>query len=1576
LDGDPNRINSSFEAFTGLAFVSPAGEPVTGRKLLSAVAIFERPDLGRGAAFRAIGPAELARIAREKYLGFTGPDIEEIKELPGISLLADTPLELMELIRILLPKGERMSLAEFMRSYAMLNLKEVSPEGTGGGSGHAGIADGFLGALFLRRELLAELDENKLDRLHELYVHALYREHSIGGESLIAQLEDQRSRSTDALMQRFYDRAIEHFQGIMSLELINIKSQPFMHQRPAIKYLTEHDRAILADEPGLGKTLEALAAAELSGSKRILIVAPARGTSTWVDELKKHLENVPPFIELRSSDKRHLLSGDEEFRAKLDAAKYIIVNYEALREPTDRKDSNPLLAYLRNGSGIDHIIVDESQNIDNPRATVQQAEAVRSLRPQRRWLISATPYQSKRAHLFTALNYIDPQRFVWEDNGNGGDECISYEKFRKIYLKGDEDSLKMLNGLLRQYMLRRRKDQVLGTVDETQPLDTQRGRIPTMDYVPHEQQGVFALSEEQTLMMREMIADFRGWAVRYNEWVEAYNDALPEGVDRRKKRNLINLENINPLSKLGWIRRIIADPEIAGLKGESPVYSALDKIVEQYRAEGKKLILFANHTRVIDALQERYKDHGVVRIDGTVSRDEQDEARRAFNEDDDTTIVVAHPRSGGVGINLPAGDAVIFVEQPATYVWRYQAEHRANRANPDYIKPSVKVISMVGTYPEGFVDEVDEEVRQYFAGGTISEIEVELIAKHRLEYLLVLDGYVDRADFELNMRGTLAGALGWAREELPARIRRKPQLYDVLEALYDRWKELPHRRRTELISLGEGILATDIKEGDVHRIISSIAGGHDGDADLASSVFNIRNKFVRQNFLKRLFIELPVLHEDGIDIEGYVQDLEEIPGVVRRLIVPVLLATRPWEGDDSFDVMKRLTAEIAGLRGTPREALAERMAVALVAVGDDADMRDFIARHESILLDTDVPLQDRIRIFSDLSILKGVTDRYLRNVLRADYASFDELNTHLEKRATRPVMSAMKLPDTPEVRNRLRELHDEWGSFEALLALHRGWAKAGYSKEAAGLREVFGHIVAGDYRSWRNGQTDERTAGKRVEFLADKPDFWRRWNEGMTSTIDEVRIGGVKRRRGLVKRVGHIMMEALKSGEMAKVEGNSVATTWQEYIDADAADRERIKSKLEERKRALGSTFSQGRAAINGAYEKTRAELHDVNAALDWITLNETVRAFAQGTNGDTAKLLARLIKRKMIVYGGDGAITLALGMELYNAGQELDALKEEQKVFKDVEITDTDDPDMIMRMGALLPDLINCFNFHANPDQNHTILDVLGSRNKRLMIAKSGDEIVAVAVAKVRKDDEGNPVLFLERALYREGYDFQDEMLVHLSKKRAGMKLQPRIAYQIPGKAKPDDIKVHGTGSYAKDEYAEALFGVRPEHRVWHRARLLDDVAKKETNVITPDPKGFGAVVDGITGYGTSNRDVDTFIAAMKAKGIRQLVDIRSRPQSRWFPHFNQKRLEATLKENGIGYVWMGDVLGGYPDGYDGDFKRYMDDDPDGSFSTGIAKLRALASKHGKTSLICSEGDEKSCHRRFILQYLRDTSK
>ena len=124
--------------------------------------------------------------------------------------------------------------------------------------------------------------------------------------------------------------------------------------------------------------------------------------------------------------------------------------------------------------------------------------------------------------------------------------------------------------------------------------------------------------------------------------------------------------------------------------------------------------------------QERYKDHGVVRIDGTISRDQQDEARRAFNEDPDTTIVVAHPRSGGVGINLPAGDAVIFVEQPATYVWRYQAEHRANRANPDFIKPSVKVLSMVGTYPQGFVDEVDEEVRQYFAGGTVSEIEAEL----------------------------------------------------------------------------------------------------------------------------------------------------------------------------------------------------------------------------------------------------------------------------------------------------------------------------------------------------------------------------------------------------------------------------------------------------------------------------------------------------------------------------------------------------------------------------------------------------------------------------------------------------------------------------------------------------------------------------------------------------------------------------------------------------------------------------------------------------------------------------------
>ena len=73
----------------------------------------------------------------------------------------------------------------------------------------------------------------------------------------------------------------------------------------------------------------------------------------------------------------------------------------------------------------------------------------------------------------------------------------------------------------------------------------------------------------------------------------------------------------------------------------------------------------------------------------------------------------------------------------------------------------------------------------------------------------------------------------------------------------------------------------------------------------------------------------------------------------------------------------------------------------------------------------------------------------------------------------------------------------------------------------------------------------------------------------------------------------------------------------------------------------------------------------------------------------------------------------------------------------------------------------------------------------------------------------------------------------------------------------------------------------------------------------------------DSLTVYtiGHSRHSLDTFAGLLKKHAIQVLIDVRSRPQSRWVPWFNQRALETAIPKLGIEYQWAGDHLGGLPD-------------------------------------------------------------
>jgi uncharacterized protein (DUF488 family) len=118
----------------------------------------------------------------------------------------------------------------------------------------------------------------------------------------------------------------------------------------------------------------------------------------------------------------------------------------------------------------------------------------------------------------------------------------------------------------------------------------------------------------------------------------------------------------------------------------------------------------------------------------------------------------------------------------------------------------------------------------------------------------------------------------------------------------------------------------------------------------------------------------------------------------------------------------------------------------------------------------------------------------------------------------------------------------------------------------------------------------------------------------------------------------------------------------------------------------------------------------------------------------------------------------------------------------------------------------------------------------------------------------------------------------------------------------------------------------------------------------------------------GHSNHEFDTFLALLRGQGIDLLVDVRSSPYSRYVPQANRETLARALGRVGIGYRWMGDRLGGKPDGVVADTVADYDElRASSSFQQGITDLITLAAGH-QAAIMCSEGDHRRCHRYKLI--------
>ncbi|KUK47746.1 MAG: Superfamily II DNA/RNA helicase, SNF2 family [Actinobacteria bacterium 66_15] len=221
-------------------------------------------------------------------------------------------------------------------------------------------------------------------------------------------------------------RILDHLAKTPLLAPLFSPVTPLPHQIAALARACSRDpvRCLLADEVGLGKTIEAgLIVKELTlrnRAARILIVAPRGLVTQWVAEMETHFSETFTLLDPSSTD--------PSLWRRIDRA---IVSIDAIKPLKQRRGWTPARLHQHNQdrfhavtkAGWDLIIVDEAHKLAGTNRQVARHTLGRALARSARHLLllSATPHQGKTDAFMRLMSLLDPTTFREEGQINRED---------------------------------------------------------------------------------------------------------------------------------------------------------------------------------------------------------------------------------------------------------------------------------------------------------------------------------------------------------------------------------------------------------------------------------------------------------------------------------------------------------------------------------------------------------------------------------------------------------------------------------------------------------------------------------------------------------------------------------------------------------------------------------------------------------------------------------------------------------------------------------------------------------------------------------------------------------------------------------------------------------------------------------------------------------------------------------------------------------------------------------------------------------------------------------------------------
>ena len=453
--------------------------------------------------------------------------------------------------------------------------------------------------------------------------------------------------------------------------MYKFKTEPYEHQRDALKKCWDKESFAIFAEMGTGKTKIALDNACILYNQgkidRLLVVAPKGAYMNWVEqEIPTH---VPDYVEKEVLAWK--LSTSQRYKAELRSIravndfrlKIFVMNVEAL---STKKGTDAAKLFL---IGKSMMIVDESTTIKNPKAKRTKNVLELAKEAKYRRILTGSPVTQSPMDLWAQMDFLDPYilgqssyyafrtryAVVIEATAAGGTH--RYQKIVKF------KNLKELGERVSPHSYRILKKDCLDLPD----------KVYSKRFVE--------LSDEQTKAYAEMKANAM---------------AMLQGQSATALNVLTQLIRLHQIT-CGHMKTDGGD--IVELKN-----SRLDELMQILGETNGKVIIWANYIHDIlsieKSIKKEYGDDSYCTYYGATKSEDRQKCIYDFqNKENNCRFFIGNTQTGGYGITLTAASTVIYYSNNYDLEKRIQSEDRAHRIG------QVNKVAYIDLVAKGTVDE-------------------------------------------------------------------------------------------------------------------------------------------------------------------------------------------------------------------------------------------------------------------------------------------------------------------------------------------------------------------------------------------------------------------------------------------------------------------------------------------------------------------------------------------------------------------------------------------------------------------------------------------------------------------------------------------------------------------------------------------------------------------------------------------------------------------------------------------------------------------------------------------------------